>query len=140
MLVARGAPVTPLPVRPIAFRILAILCALHVSGAHWLVLQTAAWTGMLVNRSQETTVSEAVRTTFDGEHPCALCQAVEEGQQKEKDNEPARLIEALANLSFIRPAAVILPPPTAVAIHFAEREALGCPRVEKPPIPPPRRA
>src|SRR6188768_3978782 len=89
------------PVRFTAFRILAILCALHVSGAHWLALQTAAWTGMLVSRSQSATVSEAVRTTFDGDHPCPLCQAVEEGQQREKDQESARLIEVLGNLNFI---------------------------------------
>jgi hypothetical protein len=128
------------PVRLAAFRILAILCALHVSGAHWLALQTAAWTGMLVSRAQTSTVSEAVRTTFDGEHPCALCQAVEEGQQKEKDNESARLVETLANLSFVKPPAVLLPAPTSVSMRFLERAALGCPRVDAPPIPPPRHA
>src|SRR5688572_27774761 len=56
-------------VRSVLLRALAIVCALQVSGAHWLALQTVAWTGMLVTRSQQAGVEEAMRTTFDGQHP-----------------------------------------------------------------------
>ena len=123
--------------RRIAFQLLAILCALYVSGAHWCALQTLAWTGMLVSRAQTATVSEAVRTTFDGDHPCALCQAVNEGQQRENENDTARLAEALAKLSFLRPPSVVVPAPTAVAFDFEVRVTLVCPRVDTPPSPPP---
>ena len=126
--------------RTIAFKFLAIVCALYVSGAHWCALQAFAWTGMLVSRAQTATVSEAVRTTFDGDHPCALCQAVEEAQQREKENESARLAEALAKVNFLRPAALAVPAPTSEAIVFHERVTLACPRVDAPPSPPPKLA
>ena len=95
---------------------------------------------MLVSRAQTATVSEAVSTTFDGDHPCALCQAVEEGQQRDRENDTARLAEALAKLSFLRPPAVDIPAPTSEIVHFQERVTLVCPRVDTPPSPPPRLA
>lgn len=53
-------------------------------GLHWAVLQSAAWAGMLVDRVQEMSVGEAIRTTFDGAHPCRLCQVVQEGRAAAK--------------------------------------------------------
>jgi hypothetical protein len=53
---------------------LAVVSALVVTlGAHWALLQTVAWVGMIITYSQETTLAEAVEMTFDGEHPCRLC-------------------------------------------------------------------
>jgi len=43
------------------------------SGAQWFMLQSVAWTGMLIRFSQQTTFTEAVEKTFDGQHPCPLC-------------------------------------------------------------------
>ena len=126
--------------RSIAFKFLAVVCALYVSGAHWCALQAFAWTGMLVSRAQATTVSEAVATTFDGDHPCALCQAVEDAQQREKENDSALLLEALAKVSYLRPAALAVPMPTSEAMIFCERVRLVCPRVDAPPLPPPKLA
>ena len=127
--------------RATAFRILAAICALHVSGVLWVALQTAAWTGMLVTRSQQTTVSEAVRTTFDGEHPCSMCEALakakEVEQQQEKDTV---LADALAKLSFVSPARIQVPAPTLAGITFVENARLACPRKSAPPSPPPRGA
>ncbi len=126
--------------RSIAFKFLAVVCALYVSGAHWCALQTFAWTGMLVSRAQTSTVTEAVATTFDGDHPCALCQAVEEAQKREKENDSALLVEALAKMSYLRPAALDVPAPTSEAVIFRERVTLVCPRVDTPPSPPPKLA
>ena len=47
-----------------------------VIGGPWAVLQTVAWTKMIVDYSQGTTLGEAVAKTFDGEHPCALCKKI----------------------------------------------------------------
>ena len=126
------------PVRLMAFRLLTVICALHVSGAHWAALQTLAWTGMLVKRTQEVSVEEAVRTTFDGEHPCALCHAVEEGRRQQQEKEPTPIIEQLAKLSFLRPLPVSLPLPTSVSMVFPSFFDVGEGRVEAPPTPPPR--
>ena len=95
---------------------------------------------MIVTRAQTATVSEAVSTTFDGDHPCALCQVVEEGQQREKESDTARLAEVLAKLSFLRPPAVEVPAPTSVIFDFEARVTLVSPRVDAPPSPPPKLA
>lgn len=74
---------------PAPFRtILAFACALYLGGAHWAVLQVTAWTGMLVTRAPELGVARAVETTFDGAHPCRMCEAVEVGKQEEQKQQP----------------------------------------------------
>jgi hypothetical protein len=40
------------------------------------VLQVVAWTRMLYQYSQGSTVSEALQKTFDGKHPCEICKRV----------------------------------------------------------------
>ena len=53
------------------------------SNLHLPVLQVVAWTGMIVSYSQGRTVSEAVRMTFDGEHPCPMCKAIKKQQTEQ---------------------------------------------------------
>jgi hypothetical protein len=127
-------------VRLHAFRVLAVICALHVSGTHWLALQTVAWTGMLVARTQQSSVEEAVRTTFDGDHPCPLCQAVEEGRRQQQEKETIPVLEQLAKLSFLKPQPIHLPEPTMAGILYPGVMELGMLRGEAPPTPPPRLA
>jgi hypothetical protein len=66
--------------------------------AHWLligtiflsfggglaVLQTFAWGKMLVGYSATSSLQEAVKKTFDGEHPCSLCKVVNENKKEEE--------------------------------------------------------
>jgi len=54
------------------------------TGGPWAFLQSVAWTGMLINYSREVSFAEAVTKTFDGKHPCRLCQKIETGKQGEK--------------------------------------------------------
>ena len=58
------------------------LCA--TMGLHWVALQTVAWTQMLVSYSQQESFPDAVKKTFDGQHPCDLCKVVQAGQNEEK--------------------------------------------------------
>ena len=64
-------------------KLIILSCAVYLSGAHWVVLQGTAWTGMLVSRAVSTSVSEAISSTFDGQHPCAICSAIAEGRCNE---------------------------------------------------------
>ena len=123
-----------------ALRILAVICAFQVGGLHWLAMQTMAWTGMLVKRSQETTVVEAVRTTFDGDHPCALCQAVQNGHQREQESDNTVALEAVLKLNFLRPGVVTVPAPSAADVDYRDGVAMGSLRMDSPPTPPPRLA
>ncbi len=53
-------------------------------GVLWFALQSVGWASMLVTRSQSSNWTEAVRTTFDGQHPCAVCKVVTAGRAAEK--------------------------------------------------------
>ena len=57
-------------------------------GGHWGVLQVVAWTKMLHGFSQEKGMLTAVKETFDGAHPCAMCKSIQKGQQEEQKQNP----------------------------------------------------
>src|SRR5213594_1096942 len=59
----------------------ALICAI---GGHWALLQSIAWTGMMINFAQNSTWKEAFQKTFDGKHPCQLCKVVAEGKKSER--------------------------------------------------------
>jgi hypothetical protein len=58
---------------------LSFLCA---SNAHLPVLQIVAWAGMITKYSQQRSLAEAVKMTFDGEHPCRMCKAIKKQQEQ----------------------------------------------------------
>ena len=95
---------------------------------------------MLVTRSQKAGMEEAVRTTFDGQHPCRLCEAVKEGHKQEREEMPIIVIQALAKASFLQPQVVKVPQPFAATISYGSMECQGLARGETPPTPPPRLA
>jgi hypothetical protein len=64
-----------------------LVIALSVSiGAHWAILQTAAWCGMAITYSQNSSICERLSKTFDGKHPCKMCKMVSEGTKSEKQD------------------------------------------------------
>jgi hypothetical protein len=56
-------------------------------GLHWALLQTVAWTGMLLTYSRDASFHEAVAKTFDGQHPCPLCKVIQTGRAEQKKQE-----------------------------------------------------
>jgi hypothetical protein len=62
---------------------LAAVAVFTIAGGHWCCLQIAAWSGMLVSYSQHSGIVEGVVQTFDGNHPCGLCNAVNDGVKHE---------------------------------------------------------
>lgn len=89
-------------------------------GGHLAVLQTVAWSKMLVDFSATDSLTVAVEKTFDGEHPCPLCKVVKQTKEKEKQDDPWVKTELKWNVTL--PAGVMLPAPrfTDVAIHVPE--------------------
>lgn len=65
-----------------------LLALFAASGGHWTVLQTIAWTRMLIEYSRDATLVEAARETFSGERPCAMCKKIREGRQHEENRSP----------------------------------------------------
>lgn len=68
--------------------VVCMLALFAASGGHWTVLQTIAWTRMLVEYSRDASLVEAARETFSGERPCAMCKKIREGRQQEENRSP----------------------------------------------------
>jgi hypothetical protein len=117
---------------------LLVVLALTLSlGAHWLVLQSVAWVGMVVNYSQTDSLHEALNKTFDGRHPCSICKLVREGKAKEQKRDAlkttTKLEMAIAVRELFLGVPASFPLVTAVAVSVSIWR-------DTPPTPPPRLA
>jgi hypothetical protein len=106
-------------------------------GGHWAVLQTAAWVGMVISYSQDAPLKEAVAKTFDGQHPCKLCKAVQAGKTSEQKQASSN-VETKLDFWLARSASLLDAPPTFVVLPAEPDSARR--RAETPPTPPPRLA
>lgn len=111
----------------------AALCA--ALGLHWFLIQTVAWTSMVVKYSQRAPFSAALVQTFDGNHPCSLCKAVQNGKGSEKKNE-LRPVVAKIDLIASLPAPRIAPPFRPHRYGWLSQSFVR--RISTPPLPPPR--
>ncbi len=94
---------------------------------------------MVVARSQQTTMAEAVQTTFDGKHPCRLCTAIKSGQDEEKQKQPeAPVLKEMLDAKLVVVECSALPKPVAGGeVGWADFAGLGFWRTDAPPTPPP---
>jgi hypothetical protein len=108
-----------------------------VIGAHWAVLQSAAWAGMLVSYSRGATVQEAWSKTFDGQHPCKLCRIVKTGQASEKKSDRVKL-ETKFEFHHLAGTCGLFPP--RPFRHFTSVTERADASAHPPLLPPPRAA
>jgi hypothetical protein len=108
-------------------------------GLHWALLQTVAWTGMLITYAHDAPLHDAVAKTFDGQHPCTLCKVIQKGRAEERKQEQRQ----------VKPGFKLDLGPIwqATEFHFAcGREQIpaldlfGFSRADQPPKPRPRGA
>ncbi len=121
-------------------RLLIVCCALYLSGAHRVALQTTAWTGMVIARSISGPLSEAVQSTFDGEHPCQVCKVISSGKQTEERSRQAfELLKKAGALKFVdvRPLTVGLPRPSLESVWWPALVDCSGRGADAPPTPPP---
>jgi hypothetical protein len=112
--------------------IFALCCAI---GLHWLALQSAAWTSMIVQYSKQQSLRVAITQTFDGDHPCSLCHAVNSGKNSEKKSDlqiPVIKIDLICSTRTVR----LLSP--HVPFEYAAAQFLFSERRQPPLLPPPR--
>lgn len=120
-------------------KLLIVFCTLYLCGAHWAVLQMTAWTGMIVARSQHVSMAEAVETTFDGQHPCRFCEAIESGKAGEKKQErKLPTAKSFQDVKFLAEVEVGMPDRVESEISWPVWVAGGNSRREAPSSPPPR--
>lgn len=104
-------------------------------GAHWVILQSVAWTGMVINYSQCSSFKEALQKTFDGKHPCSICKAVKAGRQSEQNQDQQKLSLKLDLFIYGVPGQAIFPPSqAAVSTSFLDLYSWS---KDTPPTPPP---
>ena len=89
----------------------ALLAILFASGTHWVALQAVAFGTMIVRYAQDAPLSQAIANTFDGQHPCPLCHAVQEGRQQEEKQRPLLGLELRSELA--------VPPATLQAVALS---------------------
>ena len=106
-------------------------------GLHWVSLQSAAWVGMVVTYSQETTLLQGVAMTFDGEHPCRWCRRVEQGGSSQKQQQ---ICFPVTKVEYLVPETVTFTGNLAVTDLVSRIQTLpqGALRLA-PPTPPPER-
>ena len=107
-----------------------------LAGGHWAVLQSVAWANMLADYAKADTLSVAVAKTFDGKHPCDMCQSI--SNSKKTEEKPATLksdkkIESLAGASQ-----VVLQGSLPFSVWICRDVLMGAGRTDAPPVPPPR--
>ena len=130
------------------FRKLGLVCAalavFSLAGGHWAALQTVAWAEMLHDYSQHNgSLAVAVEQTFDGQHPCELCQQIQAARAKEhKETSTTPGTKDDAKVKALLVDSVL--PRFARTIEDASYPpavfASSASRAEQPPTPPPRRS
>lgn len=114
---------------------LLILALLGATGGHWAVLQSIAWSGMLMENLQTDSWQAAVAKTFDGQHPCQLCHQIQAGKKAQKQSPLPELDQKLKLFCDAQELRLIAPTDFTLLelVNFSCR--FHAPR---PPKPPPR--
>lgn len=116
-------------------KIFLVLALIATLGAHWALLQAVAWTTMLADNLHASSFPEAVTKTFDGKHPCCLCQAIAAAKKSEKKSEAVSLTLKLEFLPVAEKFAFVFPKPVSA---FSPTDFTADSFFQKPPLPPPR--
>jgi hypothetical protein len=118
--------------------IFVLVAFIFSSGGEWAVLQCVAWTNMIREYSEMVPFPEAVKMTFSGQYPCAICKAIAE--KKQSDNSKMVAL-AKHDKPITSPAFSYRPRPATLTPQFyAQREIFLRTRSDSPPTPPPRLA
>jgi hypothetical protein len=112
--------------------ILALCCAI---GLHWLVLQSLAWTTMVIEYSKHAPLRAAITQAFDGTHPCSICHAVNTGKNSEKKSD---LQSPTARIDMICPPGASHQSRSFVPFEYASINFFFFGIGHSPPVPPPR--
>jgi hypothetical protein len=118
-----------------------LLAVIASSGGHWMVLQTVAWTRMLITYSQHDSLPAAFYKTFDGQHPCRICLQIREGRRHEAQQPrsvPLLKSEKPLDLMLDDRLVLIPCPPSESGDAVANVPRWHPDFLDTPPTPPPK--
>ena len=116
--------------------LVAWLCA---NGVTWNVVQAVAWARMYRDNARLMPATEALKLTFSGEAPCALCRLAETAKNTADQQLPPDAIGSGSEkflLACTVPAPVIFVSPDSAWPGVADD--VGRVRTDAVPLPPPR--
>jgi hypothetical protein len=116
--------------------LLCSLAFLQLLGGHWAILQVGAWAGMVVSYSQQSGLIAGLLQTFDGEHPCPVCKAIECGKKREGKKAPLLTAELKKDYLASWNSFQICPEWSEVVYPAFAEQLLGI--ATEPAVPPPR--
>ncbi|MDR3406055.1 MAG: hypothetical protein P4L99_26450 [Chthoniobacter sp.] len=119
-------------------QVLMLLVLFGAAGGHWMVLQSVAWSRMLVSYAQDENFTVAVTKTFDGQHPCDLCKEI--GRAKSNEPQSARALKAENDAAFVAPTLAVMVRAEGISWRLEIPEWHGEARPVQPVAPPPRSA
>jgi hypothetical protein len=117
----------------------AMFCLLAIfisAGGHWAVLQSFAYTRMLIEFAEQDSLCMAVKKAFDERYACSLCPKIRDGLNSEHKM-PSRLSEVQQPEFLLQSSALIFFAPGLVAeVAFVSSRHIDFSNA--PPKPPPR--
>jgi hypothetical protein len=119
----------------VASRIITIIALCSAIGVHWLALQSVAWTAMILQNTKQVSFCEAVKRTFDGAHPCALCHVVNKGKASEQKRE---MQTSFAKIDIVCVSRKIPLLPRQIPFEYVTSNSRLSESDYSPLVPPPR--
>jgi hypothetical protein len=119
-------------------QVIAAVALFFIIGGHWGVLQTVAWANMIWTYStQDGSVLAGAKKTFDGEHPCNMCDSIKEAKKQEK--KAPEILSATKKIElFAFETSCLLPRPLGIPYQFpAPRHLAADSRPHSPDAPVP---
>jgi hypothetical protein len=116
---------------------LIFLAMFSIAGGHWAVLQSVAWTGMIIEYSKAATLGEALARTFGGKAPCQMCRTIEEGRQKETKLPATLKADQRIDKFLARSVRAVPLPPETEYFYPPIRNEVASARPTSPPAPVP---
>ena len=118
-----------------AVRLVLIVALFAATGGHWMVLQSVAWSAMLVQYSLGANLVSAVEQTFDGKHPCPLCKKIAQGRHDEKKSDP-QVVSGKLKFCYQPVPSPLVSPGNFWQMNLGD--AYSPALAHQPPVPPPR--
>ena len=101
------------------------------------LLQGVAWVTMVHDFSKSGSLSQAVEKTFDGQHPCPLCQKLAKARAAEEKAPVTVKIDKKAEV-FVASKSAIVPLPIVCSFAYPQDPFVNVPeRFFAPPVPVP---
>lgn len=118
-----------------AGRTITVVALCFAVGLQWFAVQSVAWTVMMVRSARHVSFCQAVKSTFDGAHPCDLCKQLSKARDAEKKQDSQCGTAKMDLICVVREIGVL--PPFALLDYPGLVNSLA-EASQQPPSPPPR--